>query len=467
LRSLQVKFSALLVTLLVVACVALALVSTRHEERALLTEVTNRGQALARALAGSVKEALVIQDDLTVGSWVNQLGEEPGVAAARVLDADGKVVAALADGEVGRVISPTRGFEGANGGLGVVRRQASRLRVARPIFYRDLQVGEAQVELDLAFLVAPKVRDSQRQLALAAVGVAVLGVAGGLAFVSLLVGPIRRLRSGVERFTDGDLAVRIPPTTRDEIGELTHAFNAMGEALQEKERIQNAFGRYVSDYVLRQLLDGPEGAELTGVEREVTLLFVDVRRFTRLSEGMKARNVVSLLNQIFELVAARILACGGTIDKFIGDSVMAYFNAPLAQPDHATRAVRAAVEIQRAMAESGMSAPAAEGAMDLHLGIGIHTGLVVVGNIGTERRSDFTAIGDAVNVASRLEKLAKPCEILISEAVQRRVRGTVTLRFEGERQLTGRQEPVHVYSVDLEASPLAAEPAPESPSGPV
>ena len=132
-RSLQVKFSALLVTLLVVACVALALVSTRHEERALLTEVTNRGQALARALAGSVKEALVIQDDLTVGSWVNQLGEEPGVAAARVLDADGKVVAALADGEVGRVITPTRGFEGANGGLGVVRRQARLPWVSRKI----------------------------------------------------------------------------------------------------------------------------------------------------------------------------------------------------------------------------------------------------------------------------------------------------------------------------------------------
>jgi adenylate cyclase len=182
---------------------------------------------------------------------------------------------------------------------------------------------------------------------------------------------------------------------------------------------------------------------------------------------MKARNVVSLLNQIFELVAARILACGGTIDKFIGDSVMAYFGAPLAQPDHATRAVQAAVEIQRAMAKSSLSAPAAEGAMDLHLGIGIHTGLVVVGNIGTERRSDFTAIGDAVNVASRLEKLAKADEILISEAVQRRVRGMVMLRFEGERQLTGRQEPVHVYSVDLEASALAAEPAPESPSGPV
>jgi class 3 adenylate cyclase len=269
----------------------------------------------------------------------------------------------------------------------------------------------------------------------------------------------------VERFTAGDLTVRIPPTTRDEIGELTTAFNAMGEALQQKERIQSAFGRYVSDYVLAQLLEGPDGADLAGVEREVTILFADVRRFTALSEGMKARDVVSLLNDVFELVAARILAHGGTIDKFIGDSVMAYFGAPVSQADHAARAVRAALDVQLALAERKLcdDTPAEHSAF-LEVGIGIHTGPVVVGNIGTDRRSDFTAIGDAVNVASRLEKLARPGEILISEAVQRRVRGVVSLRFEGERQLSGRQEPVHVYAVDLAASAasagIGAEPAP-------
>jgi class 3 adenylate cyclase len=279
-----------------------------------------------------------------------------------------------------------------------------------------------------------------------AVAVAVLGVVAGLVFVSLLVGPIRRLRSGVERLTHGDLDVRVPPTSNDEIGDLTRAFNAMGESLQEKERIQNAFGRYVSDYVLTHLLDSPE--DLTGVEREVTVLFADVRRFTRLSEGMKARDVVALLNEFFELVAAQILCQEGTIDKFIGDSVMAYFGAPIPQSDHAKRAVWAAVEVQRSIAQRNRHTANA-GGTELGVGIGIHTGHVVVGNIGSERRSDFTAIGDAVNVASRLEKLARPGEILISEAVQRQVRGTLPLRFEGERQLSGRLEPVHVYSVDL------------------
>jgi adenylate cyclase len=233
----------------------------------------------------------------------------------------------------------------------------------------------------------------------------------------------------------------------------------MGESLQQKQRIQQAFGRYASDWVLSQLLQGEEDDELAGAEREVTVLFADIRRFTRLSEGMKARDVVALLNRVFQLASDCILARGGTIDKFIGDSVMAYFGAPVAHPDHAQRAVAAAIDLMRVVAED-----ARETGRDVSplpdIGIGVHTGAVVVGNIGSDRRTDFTAIGDAVNVAHRLEKLAGAGEILVSEAVQRRVRGAYRLRFEGERQLSGRVEPVHVYSVEIDdvSPPAAAAP---------
>jgi class 3 adenylate cyclase len=221
----------------------------------------------------------------------------------------------------------------------------------------------------------------------------------------------------------------------------------MGESLQQKERIQNAFGRYASDYVLNALLENPDTTELAGAEREVTILFADIRGFTRLSEGMKARDVVALLNDVFQLVSERILAAGGTIDKFIGDSVMACFGAPMPCEDHAVQAVNAAVEIVRGVKERNRKL-GDEGLL-VGVGVGIHSGNVVVGNIGSDRRTDFTAIGDAVNVAARLEKLARPGEILVSEVVHRRVRGVHRLRFEGERQLSGRQEPVHVYSVDV------------------
>jgi class 3 adenylate cyclase len=339
---------------------------------------------------------------------------------------------------------------------------ADLLSVGAPILYSGVRVGEAQVDLDLRALVDPVVESNTLQLAGIAAIVLLLGVVAATIFVALLSGPLRRLRLGVERLRDGDLAVRVPPTSRDEVGELTRAFNEMGDALLQKQRIQNAFGRYVNDYVLNQLLESPDGEALAGMERDVTVLFADVRGFTHLSEGLKARAVVGLLKEVFQLASDRILERGGTIDKFIGDSVMAYFGAPVHQPDHALRAVSSAIDIllsveARNRRLRGSRDPAFP---PVEIGIGIHTGVVVVGNVGSDRRTDFTVVGDVVNVAHRLEKLARPGQILVSEAVQRAVRGAKRLRFEGERQLSGREEPVHVYSVDFDRETLASiEPA--------
>jgi class 3 adenylate cyclase len=289
---------------------------------------------------------------------------------------------------------------------------------------------------------------SALELALVGLGLAAAGGLGGALLAARIVGSLQRLRSGVEKLSHGDLSVRVPPRSSDEVGDLARAFNAMGEALQRNERIQSAFGRYVNDYVLGQLLASGEDPELGGAERDVTLLVADVRGFTPLSEGMKAADVVALLNEVFQLASDRILARGGTIDKFMGDSVMAYFGAPLPQRDHALRAVAAAVDLQRALAERQAGLPADAPLCAVRLGIGIHSGVVVVGNIGAEQRADFTVVGDAVNVAHRLEKQAAPGEILASEAVQRQVRGSFPLRFAGERRLPGRSEPVNAYLVE-------------------
>jgi class 3 adenylate cyclase len=325
--------------------------------------------------------------------------------------------------------------------------------VTAPILYSDVRVGEAQVEFDLTVLVDEVVSVNTEQLATAALVVVVIGVLAGVSFVAMLVGPLRRLRFGVEQLAAGKFSVRVPPTSRDEVGELTRAFNEMGNALEQKERIQSAFGRYVNDYVLSQLLEGDEAEPQTGMEREVTVLFADIRRFTTLSEGLKAPRVVALLNEVFQLATDQILECGGTVDKFMGDSVMAYFGAPLAHSDHPLRATSAAIAIRDAIADRNRQIEAAGGTdrIAVEMGIGVHTGVVIVGNIGSDRRTDFTAIGDAVNVAHRLEKLARPGEILVSEAVQRRIRGAVPTHFEGERQLSGREEPVHVYSIQPDA----------------
>jgi len=451
LRSLQFKFSALVVALLVVAAGSLTWLATGRERAALESEVRRFGIAVTRNLAKDAEVPLLEEDGLALETLVTHAASDRGVVAVRLMDLDGTAVAAFPAGDRGHPFPFQAG--GVRSDAVTNQVEGHRLVFAAPAVYGDVLVGEAQVELDLSILVEPAVRATRTQLLSVGGGVILLGIAAGLVFVALLVGPLRRLRTGVERMTEGDLGARVPPTSGDEVGELTRAFNAMGESLQQKERIQSAFGRYASDYVLASLLENPEGPELAGAEREVTILFADIRGFTRLSEGLKARDVVSLLNEVFQTISDEILKRGGTIDKFIGDSVMAYFGAPVPTPDHAIDAVTAAVEIERALAVR--NAGLAGGGHPVGIGIGIHTGVVVVGNIGSDRRADFTAIGDPVNVAARLEKLARPGEVLISEAVQRRVRDVHQLRFEGERQLSGRQEPVHVYSVEVGESPPA------------
>ncbi len=460
-RSLRVKFSALVVSLLVAACVSLAAIATQHERRALEDEVKKRGRALATSLAGAAKEPLLnvergdFDSELTLERLIREISESNGVVAVRLLGREGAVVASLDAAE-----RKQKGPHFAVGGGAAleprVARLDSRLLVAAPILYSGIRVGEAQVELDLRVLIDPVVESNRHQLTAAAAAIICLGVGAGVAFVALLVGPLRRLQVGVAQLAAGDTSVRVPPTSRDEVGELTRAFNEMGDSLLQKQRIQSAFGRYVNDYLLAQLLDEPEGAELAGIEREVTILFADIRGFTRLSEGLEAPRVVALLNEVFQLVSDRILERGGTIDKFMGDSVMAYFGAPVPNPDHAQRALSAAVDIIRCIEERNQRSdgldPSTTSSIPVRVGIGVHTGSVVVGNIGSDRRTDFTAVGDAVNVAHRLEKLASPGEILVSEAVKQRVGSVFHLRCVGTRQLPGRQEPVELFAVAVESS---------------
>jgi len=453
-RSLQMKVSWLAATLLVGACLCLAWIATQNEKKALEAEVEKRALLLVANLSSSAAEAVVLRDDLTLDRLVKDAGQSAGVVGVRILRKDGSVQQSVAGTDARRAAERlTTGTQSPQ-----LVREGSLLVVAAPVVFSNTPVGEVQVDLDLEQLVSPVLWQTRREFGIATVAVVAGGVIAGVVFVAFLAGPLRRLRAGVERLAAGDLTVRVPPTSRDEVGELTRAFNEMGESLQQKERIQSAFGRYVSESVLRQLLETPEGDELGGAERELTIAFIDIRGFTRISEDMKARDVVSLLNEFFQLVSDRILARGGTIDKFIGDSVMVYFGAPLHHPDHAVRAVTAAMDIVQACAERNRAATAdpqrAPYPQLIEPGIGIHTGLVVVGSIGSDRRADYTAVGDAVNVAHRLEKLARPGEILVSEAVQRHVRGAFRLRFEGERQLSGRQEPVHVYSLERNDSTL-------------
>ena len=280
---------------------------------------------------------------------------------------------------------------------------------------------------------------------LAAGAASILVTIGVAVWLTLVVAqtisePIDDLRAVAARVGRGDLQARVPVVSVDEIGSLSRSFNTMVAGLRDREHIRDTFGAYVDPSVAEHIL--ARGVALTdGEEVEITAMFIDVRGFTGYSETHTAREVVAMLNRLFELVVPIIAGHGGHVDKFIGDGLLAVFGTPAPLPDHAGRALAAATEIAAAT-EDRPGEPS--------IGIGLNSGPVVAGNLGGSGRYDFSVIGDVVNVAARVESATRHTgdTILVSEHTRRLLPADLarTLTERPEIPLKGKTTPVALYS---------------------
>lgn len=267
------------------------------------------------------------------------------------------------------------------------------------------------------------------------------------AIVSPALHPIRDLAEGTERVAAGDYTRRVPVVQDDDLGALTASFNRMQAGLTERQRLQAAFGTYVDPALAARLLEQGDDV-FTGERREVTVMFVDVRDFTPFAEVNSAEDTVARLNALFEIVVPAVVDGGGHVNKFLGDGALAVFGAPNDLADHADAAVSAALLIHRLVAKRFGGV--------LRIGIGINTGVVIAGTIGGGGKLEFTLIGDAVNVAARVEQLTKTTgdAILVTQqTVDALVSRPPGLSDRGTHALKGKSATTAVFGLDPAVTP--------------
>jgi adenylate cyclase len=269
-----------------------------------------------------------------------------------------------------------------------------------------------------------------------------------IAFISdSVASSMRDLREGARRIGGGELSARVPVASTDETGELAQSFNEMAAGLAERERIREAFGTYVDRDVAEHILR--EGTSLEGEEVEVTMLFLDIRGFTTFAERLSASEVVATLNRLFERIVPVIHEHGGHVDKYVGDGLLAVFGAPRRQADHADQALAAGLEIAAAVSD--------EFGDELSVGVGLNSGQVVAGNVGGAGRLEFSVIGDAVNVAARVESATRQTgdAVLVAGRTRELLKGAHTEFVERPGlTLKGKTQPVAIYAPVVVSSPV-------------
>src|SRR5215831_16486324 len=422
-HSLKAKLSLLITAVLVLAIVLVVIVLQRQQQESLTAEMTKRGRAIAENLAAGAKTSLLQRDDLTLTVLVKDAMKDGDIRYIIIADENGQIRAHSDLNKIGDQVERPAPLAPARDELTVTSYRSSRGGI-----------------IDFA---VPKAR---RQAALVTLGMVSLGIAAAVGLATLLARPIFRLVGGTRAIAEGDFSVSLPVTSHDELGTLTQAFNQMAKSLREKEMIKRAFSRYVARAVVEEVLKDPEQLQLKGERREVSVLFCDVRGFTPMSERLTPEQVVSLLNDFYTLMIDLTFKHDGTLDKFLGDGVMAIFGAPIAHPDHALRAARAALAMQSGI-ERLSAARVAEGKEPIVIGIGVNAGEVVAGTVGTENRMEYTVIGDNVNLASRLTSNAKPGQILISRRTLDLVRNTVEVRSLGGIHVKGKDGEIEAYEL--------------------
>ncbi len=322
------------------------------------------------------------------------------------------------------------------------RTQVPMLGAFRVVGFGGLGVV-AEVAEAKAFEAAEKVERTSIYLALFVLSLAFFL---GYVFSETIARPIRGLVEVARRISAGDFDIALKPRGKDEVANLSLAFNDMAMGLAERDRVKATFNKFHNKEIAEKLLSGE--VKLGGERKEATIFFSDVRGFTAMSESMDPEQVVEMLNEYMTCMVSIIRKHNGVVDKYVGDAIMALWGVPVPHPEDTLNAVRACIEMRRKLAELNQLR-LSRGQNELRIGMGLNHGVVIAGNIGSDEKMEYTVIGDAVNTASRMESMTKEygTDLLVPKAVMERVADRFVFERAKDAKVKGKTETLQVFCV--------------------
>ena len=446
-----IKLAISIALLIVTGMSFLGFAIMHHQKNELSQQVNTMGNTLARHLAGSASDLVMADDVLGLETLVKNLP-------------DNNVLGVLVIAENGTPLASS-GIQPAQALIEMQRKNAAVHQVnafnwevfgedralisfISPIKYNDLVAGH--VVLTFSLNAMQQSLGESRAMIIFITGLTTW-LAIGVAFVMSrhLSRPIQQLVIASQEIERGNYTYRLREERNDEIGDLEQAFNQMAAGLLRKTQVENAFSRYVASNVARKIMETPDQIELGGRHVQASIVFADVVGFTSVAENMAPQAVSELLNEYFSYISTISSLYKGHIDKFIGDCAMIVFGVPDDDSDHSFHAVACAVMIRKLVMKLNETRTA-RGIVPVNFKIGINSGIVVAGNLGSQERMDYTVIGDTVNIASRLSDVAGSNQIVVLDELyqQDQIKQRIIARPFQVIQVRGKQKPVTTWLID-------------------
>jgi len=448
---------ALAITLLIVTgMTTLGYTILENQKKIMSEQVIGLGTTVVTQLASSSKEMVLSDDTLGLQTLINNLVDKKSILGAVIIADDGRI---LATGGSTPGEHTTRLYRKKTTALDQINHFEWRWNFSAkdshklvtfisPIHFKELLAGHVMVSFTKNYMVQ-SLQQSKQVIIIVTILMTLVAIFLAFVLSKHLSKPIYNLVTASKAIGDGDFTFRLSERRNDEIGELALAFNQMADGLLKKSQVENVFSRYVSSSVAKKIMENLEEVELGGKHVNASVLFADIVGFTGISENLPPQEITSILNEFFSYISKISEFHGGHIDKFMGDCAMVVFGVPEDDPDHSFNAIACAIMIQKLVIKLN-AIRLKNSQLPIHFRIGVNTGDMVAGNLGSNDRMDYTVIGDPVNLASRLSSIAQSDQIVILDELYHtdNIKDRILANPHKTIAIRGIQRPVSTYLVE-------------------